>query len=889
MNITQIFKDITDRFVNSVNSNNIFDQRSYDVAFEKSLSEMKKELEHLQDTYPLFAHHDLSLFESNPKRFIQQVVDNHQDFSLSELLPSGLTCSFDFKKTKVTQPAIINLMELPHLYIPFQADKTIRILEEIIINALLSHPLGETRISVFSFVRGLKIPLIEKIPEEYCQNVGNLQEAIKIVDRAIRQTDYNLAPDETARTEYIVFLGRNDSFTVPQVFENFKYLLSKRSNTGVHVVLVDLFDDSCFSELFPTDNCHIIKCDENNKVNMGERILDYPNLSSECLSYLRSEQSTKQEDQEKLETQYVPSPTEIIVPIGTKINSKEEISLKFNSSVFIHGFILGQTGSGKSTLLRSIINTAILKYSPEDLQLYLMDFKGVELNRYQGIKHVKALLVDNSDPQMTLEVLRELREEYKLRKKRFQAKGPDIKDIDIYNQKYPESRLPQILFVADECQVMFAVPHGSGHTLTIQREISEIVNIIATQGRSFGIHMLLATQQLDETDISGQVLKNLTECFLMRCARTDSELLVPDSSELTEKQPKGQACYYHHKELVGKVKTYYVEDEVQLIEKAREKAKGHKSNGEAYFNGSAMYWLSKEGLANVGKQNHNEKVVYVGQDIGLSGHATAFSLHPDFGENILIFGNNQQEQASAIAINAIASLMSFQNGGQDDFKFIIINCLSERQQRSKKILEALSNHGCRIVNPSQSGEILLKMAEDLRNKTMPPIILCILGHERFSEMKRNSQLRDVTPGESINMVNGIEVLGFSDDLLNNVEDIITNQPSSPFKTYHDAFKYILDEGPMQHTHVILQVDKPANILFEGEYGSNATEFFRHRIILRSEDKNLIPLKLSEEIEVQSLSDEEEHLRAYYYPEGDLPQLFTPLLMPNEETLLQTIQ
>ena len=122
------------------------------------------------------------------------------------------------------------------------------------------------------------------------------------------------------------------------------------------------------------------------------------------------------------------------------------------------------------------------------------------------------------------------------------------------------------------------------------------------------------------------------------------------------------------------------------------------------------------------------------------------------------------------------------------------------------------------------------------------MILCILGHERFSEMKRNSQLRDDTPNNSINMVDGIEVLGFSDDLLNDIEGINMNQQTSPFKNYHDAFKYILDEGPMQHVHVILQVDKPANILFEGEYGSNATEFFRHRIILRSENKYLIPLK-----------------------------------------------
>ena len=107
--------------------------------------------------------------------------------------------------------------------------------------------------------------------------------------------------------------------------------------------------------------------------------------------------------------------SEISISVGLDIEDNHAVTLKFNSGDYIHGFILGQSGSGKSVLLNNIISSAILKYSPEDLMLYLMDFKGVEFNRYRGVKHVKALLVDNSDPQMTLEVLRELHEENKKR------------------------------------------------------------------------------------------------------------------------------------------------------------------------------------------------------------------------------------------------------------------------------------------------------------------------------------------------------------------------------------------------------------------------------------------------------------------------------------------
>ena len=62
---------------------------------------------------------------------------------------------------------------------------------------------------------------------------------------------------------------------------------------------------------------------------------------------------------------------------------------------------------------------------PEELELYLLDFKlgGVEFNRYAEAKHVHALLVDNSDQQVTLEILRELREKMTERGKQLRNAG----------------------------------------------------------------------------------------------------------------------------------------------------------------------------------------------------------------------------------------------------------------------------------------------------------------------------------------------------------------------------------------------------------------------------------------------------------------------------------
>ncbi len=578
---------------------------------------------------------------------------------------------------------------------------------------------------------------------------------------------------------------------------------------------------------------------------------------------------------------YEPVMSEISVTVGLDIEDKHEVTLRFNSGDYIHAFILGQSGSGKSVLLNNIITSAILKYSPDDLMLYLMDFKGVEFNRYRGVKHAKVVLVDNSDPQMTLEVLRELKEENARRIKLWRKEN--VNKIDGYNRKHPDARMPQVLFVADECQVMFQ-PVKSGTQRIIQSEIADILNIIATQGRSQGIHMLLATQQLDETDISGQVLKNLTECFLLMSAPSDSDRLVPDSSDITSKQPTGLACYYHKKQLQSRVQSFFAKDEEleTAILLSQEKAASYLGNGAFYFSGSSVFSLEKEDL--IEYANVETPVALVGKNIGLSVESTAISLRNDFSENILFFGTNKEGQTTGVMLSALASLMySYQQMGRP-CDFLVIDCLQDAKNPHKEILKTWNDQGlCHLIERTKSGRTFAAIAEDIRNGCARPVVLAIIGNERFVEIKHNMPLVDKSLNKNDGIA-GIETLGFDMDAIVDINGTSNLSHTEGPQTYPKALEYILEEGPIQGVHVLLQVDKPGNILFEGDYGVNATDKFRHKVILKSENKFLIPMRFSVDIDVEQLSDEEEHLRAYYYPEGDVPILFTPFQMPDKDIL-----
>ena len=624
-------------------------------------------------------------------------------------------------------------------------------------------------------------------------------------------------------------------------------------------------------------------------------------------------------------TPYEPVTSEISVTVGLDVNDKHPVTVRFNSGDYIHAFILGQSGSGKSVLLNNIISSAILKYSPEDLMLYLMDFKGVEFNRYRGIKHTKAVLVDNSDPQMTLEVLRELREENKHRVKLWQKEK--VNNIDGYNKKYPNSRLPQILFVADECQVMFKEHTSNEAERILQQEISEILNIIATQGRSQGIHMLLATQQLDEAAISGQILKNLTECFLLMSAPADSDRLVENSSDITSRQMTGMACYYHKKTLQSQVQTFYANDEelANAIEAAQTKALDYPGNGEHYFCGSSLFYL-EQNKDTIAQNDYDCPIALIGQNIGINAGATTLPLRNDFTENILIFGVNKEEQSAAVAMNVLASLMlSYQQKGIA-CNFLVIDCLVQQNSKYKRILEDWRMKGlCRLVPRQESGGVLHDLVDDISNNVAQQTILTIIGQERFIEMRRKPELSlqglssgnddlddiDEFDYDSLEPLQELEIdeSAVIPELTEEEKQLLqkrleedepiskTPQPEEEQKpseeqsrsradgmTYLKALSYILDEGPLLGVHTVLMVDKPGNILFEGDLYENDTDKFRHKIILRSENKFLGPMRFSQEIDVETLSDEEEHLRAYYYPEGDDPVLFTPYQMPDDDVL-----
>lgn len=189
------------------------------------------------------------------------------------------------------------------------------------------------------------------------------------------------------------------------------------------------------------------------------------------------------------ETPYKLQSNHLYFPVGYQnAVTKKEIDIAF-SGVSPHLFIGGKTGSGKSILLHNFILNGSLRYSPEQLQFYLVDMKGgVSFVSYKHLPHVAALCASSSRhyAESLLEVFyREIERRAQL----FKREGAS--SLNSYNESAAKSGyegLPYIFGIIDEFQELFT------KTDAISNNSQKYIEGIHRLGRASGVFLALCTQ-----------------------------------------------------------------------------------------------------------------------------------------------------------------------------------------------------------------------------------------------------------------------------------------------------------------------------------------------------------------------------------------------------------
>lgn len=592
-------------------------------------------------------------------------------------------------------------------------------------------------------------------------------------------------------------------------------------------------------------------------------ILDNPILAKACFNYINEGAELPQVavasvDYDKILSKgFETIDKAMVIPVGSSENG-ELVDFTIDTVSHIHCFIIGQSGTGKSVFLHDVIIGAMAKYSPDELELYLMDFKigGVEFNRYRNEKHVKALLVDNSDIQITLEILRDISNKMRERGKQLRASG--VSNIVEYNQVNPTKKMPRIVFIADECHVMF--PTMNSKDTKLYREISEILQKIAKEGRSQGVHLVLATQTIAQAEISSEILNNISDFYLLKCSPSDSERLVRGSVDTTSGLKTGQVLHHDIDHDVVFKSTYLPTSQtLEIIKKINDKTKASK-NEQFYFVGSQIFEIDDE-VKNLLTEKGD--AIAFGRSIDTKMEPVVIPLRNEYADNVMLFGINDEEQVSRTTMASIKSLRI----SNKNIKIKVINCLSAEQRNTTKMLNDWENKGeIELLNPQNCGGELVNIANSIMERTAEPTVLYILGQERFRELRMDMEIAFTKPTVAA------DDFGFDSSMFT-----AGDSGSMSFNSYQKAIEYILKNGAEVGVHVILQIDKPKQLLFS-DYMSAKDFFnmFHHLIMLKSDENAVNSLGMSDDLKLENLSSDIERLRAIYYNEtNNSYTLFTP--------------
>ncbi|HLM35690.1 MAG TPA: DNA translocase FtsK 4TM domain-containing protein [Gaiellaceae bacterium] len=182
-----------------------------------------------------------------------------------------------------------------------------------------------------------------------------------------------------------------------------------------------------------------------------------------------------------------------------------------------HLLIAGTTGSGKSGCINTILTSILLRATPDDARLILVDPKRIELNYYESIPHLLTPVV--SSPKEASAVLLNVVTEMDRRYERLsQVRARNLPEANRAFRKRGEEELPYLLVVIDElADLMMVSP----------QEVEDAIIRLAQKSRAVGIHLVLATQRPSVDVITGMIKANVPSRIAFAVSsQTDSRVIL---------------------------------------------------------------------------------------------------------------------------------------------------------------------------------------------------------------------------------------------------------------------------------------------------------------------------------------------------------------------------
>ncbi|UJW34542.1 cell division protein FtsK [Saccharothrix sp. AJ9571] len=362
-----------------------------------------------------------------------------------------------------------------------------------------------------------------------------------------------------------------------------------------------------------------------------------------------------------------------------------------------HALIGGPSGSGKTNFLYALLGSLAARYSPDELALYLLDFKegvsfaGLAPGRKDAswLPHARLVGVNvNTDREFGLALLRFLADE--LRRRSAAAKDHEVTNLADLREQDPHGHWPRIVAVIDEFQYLFA-----GRD-TVTAQATSLLEDIARRGRSQGIHLVLASQDVAGIEAFWGKPAIFEQCTL-RIAMPKARRVLSETNEAAVSAPRWHAVVNHdsgvsHGNQLAHVPDASTKDVFPKLQ--RQLWERFASNAEPrLFDGAISPRLEEnEEFKQLGVGMRPRTLV--GQTIDVHNAAHGVELSPTPGRNFAVLGTAIRE-ALSIMDSCARSLAQQYAPGQ--VEFLVCNLVDRCQPSVDALCKKLAGDGHEVT------------------------------------------------------------------------------------------------------------------------------------------------------------------------------------------------
>lgn len=451
-----------------------------------------------------------------------------------------------------------------------------------------------------------------------------------------------------------------------------------------------------------------------------------------------------------------------------------------------HAICIGRTGSGKTNLFHVIISNLVRRYSPDELEMYLLDFKeGVEFSVYAelALPHCRAVAID-ADRGFGLSVLTHLKKELSRRANVFQAAGVGIASLEKYEVK-TGLNMPRIVLVIDEFQVLLQA--GEKTAGAAPGAAANALEDLVRRGRSFGLHVILGSQTLAGRELTSATLGQLALRIVLPSSAADATMLLGEQTISTQLRAPGDAVVWRAGQgevsdsHLAKIFQSNLDDLDELVGSIKEHSRTNnqivrapfvfRGNGQNELNEVLPHLRS----ATSGKKKQNQMVFALGASMAF-GEQPIGVLRDSRCRNIL-FVHRDDGTRTSFVYSAIESFLEIQT----DARVLILDLEStadfDGRPMIEKAAEAFGDRVRALSSDELSTEIdqLLERAKAGRFEHRTMFAIVGAGRSALSRSAAFNELLKIGPEA------GLHVLA-SCDSVKNLERFAERASISEFGT-----------------------------------------------------------------------------------------------------------